>query len=73
MFSLNKNRLDVETRIAPPMKQAITVPVKRDGKETGIIIYVCEGAFNPRNPVSREMLEEVAARLAVNYSPVGGE
>jgi len=56
----------MEYEIAPPFSAAITIPVKVDGQERGIAVYVVVGTFAQRIPAgdsNAEIVREVARRI----------
>lgn len=65
-FELDKANIDrVEYNISPPMKAAITIPVKVDGKDLGVAVYLCTSPFTLGNPFGADLIAEIASRLAV--------
>lgn len=54
---MTKQRFDVETNIAPPMRMAITLAHK-----SGLVIYVVQSAFGPK--ATEDELLRVARRVA---------
>ena len=64
-MKLDKSHLDQFEDIAPPMRDALTIPV--EGVLGGLVIYVCASPFHPatREDVLKvaqalELVEEVA-------------
>lgn len=55
---LNKNHKNEYEDIAPPMRNAVTIPVEG----TNVVIYVCGTLFNP---ASRQQVAEVVKRLSL--------
>lgn len=56
---------DVEHRICPSMKQAVTLPVlDATGQDTGICIYVATTAYSHGNPTDKHIVD-IAKRLQI--------
>jgi hypothetical protein len=70
-FKVSASRTDVEHGIAPPMRQAVTLPavIEMGARGADIIIYVCTPAFGPIRGIAtsdkelKEAAKEIARRL----------
>ncbi len=66
MPRLDKSRTGIERDIAPPMKFAVTIPVRVDDMDAGVVIYIAISPFGVPTDNYREclnLMREVVDRL----------